>query len=88
MFAIFYFASSSSTMASICASAAALEAERRVTTASQTVMFFMPSSSARMSFAAMGAQVPFSIRAMVRLWNALVLRWASRFSIGGKRKPS
>ncbi len=78
----------SSARASICASAAALEAERRVTTVSQTVMFFMPSSSARISFAAMGAQVPFSIRAMVRLWNALVLRWASRASIGGKRKPS
>ena len=78
MFAIFYFASSSSVSASICASAAGLEAERRVTTVSQTVMFFMPSSSARLSFAAMGAQVPFPIRAMVRLWKDLVLRWASR----------
>ena len=53
-----------------------------------SVMFFMPSSSARMSFAAMGAQVPFSIRPTVRFWKLLVLRWVSRLSIGGKRKPS
>ena len=78
----------SSARASICASAAALTAERMVTTVSQTVMFFMPSSSARMSLAAMGAQVPFSIRPMVRFWKFLVLRWVSRASIGGKRKPS
>ena len=41
-----------------------------------------------LSFAAMGAQVPFSIRPTVRFWKLLVLRWVSRFSIGGKRKPS
>lgn len=54
MGSIRYFASSSSASTSICASAAALAAERMVTTASQTVMFFMPSSSARISFAAVG----------------------------------
>ena len=27
-------------------------------------------------------------RQTVRFWNALVLRWVSRDSIGGKRKPS
>ena len=83
-----YLRTISSARASICASAAALTAERMVTTVSQTVMFFMPSSSARMSLAAMGAQVPFSIRPTVRFWKFLVLRWVSRASIGGKRKPS
>ena len=83
-----YFATSSAARASICASAAALAAERMVTTFSQRVMFFMLSSSARISFAAMGAQVPFSIRPTVRFWKFLVLRWVSRASIGGKRKPS
>ena len=46
-----------------------------VTTVSHTAMFFMLSSSARMSFAAMGAHVPFSIRPTVRFWKLLVLRW-------------
>lgn len=63
-----YFAISSSASASICAMFSSFKAERICTVFSVKVRSLQLSNLARIAFAAMGAQEPFSIRATVRFW--------------------
>ncbi len=62
----YYSEQSSAQSASICSRASASSADLTVTPCSANAMFFMVSNSVRMSFAASGAQLPFSINATLR----------------------
>ena len=61
LISVVYFASSSA-IAESCARFSSVSAERIVTVVSVKVVFLQPSSIPRISFAAAGAHVPFSIR--------------------------
>ena len=65
---LFFYCISSSASASIWARLASFSAERILTPCSAKVMFLQPSSMARMPLAAIGAQLPFSMKATVRFW--------------------
>ena len=59
---------SSVTSASSCAREAAFNVDRMVTTGSTVSMFLKVSTMAFICFAAIGAQLPFSIKATLRFW--------------------
>ena len=67
-FGVFYALHNSSARASIWALLSSLRADRILTEFSVKVRFLLPSSILVMILLATGAQVPFSIRPMVRFW--------------------
>ena len=59
-------------------------AESTVTAFAQNRMFFEPSSRPFMTFAAIGAQLPFSMKPTRRFWYFRSTRWSMNVRMNGK----